>query len=303
MEKIGDTIKKLMDTSNRNEQFKKLMSDALNDPDVRSFLNEHESELSNESIAKSASSIYEFYNQKHNSSELSDQFVPSLIVNNHNVEVAYSPNAKRIAEENSKDYSSSVRLLDMPDDIKDASLDDYTGEGRQDALDKALQFIENYQSGGQYMPGLYLAGDYGVGKTYLLGAIANELYKTGVKSTLVNFLSLQSQAKGAINDNRVSKLVERLKKSQLLMLDDIGAANMSEWFRDEVLGVILQYRMQENLPVFFSSNFSMNELEEHFANSKNGNYDIVKAKRLMERVRYLSREVIVSGNNRRNKTW
>ncbi|WP_129045175.1 primosomal protein DnaI [Companilactobacillus metriopterae] len=303
MEKIGDTIKKLMDTANRNEQFKKLMSDALNDPDVRAFLNEHESELSNESIAKSASSIYEFYNQKHNSSELSDQFVPSLIVNNHNVEVAYSPNAKRIAEENSKDYSSSVRLLDMPDDIKDASLDDYTGEGRQDALDKALQFIENYQSGGQYMPGLYLAGDYGVGKTYLLGAIANELYKSGVKSTLVNFLSLQSQAKGAINDNRVSKLVERLKKSQLLMLDDIGAANMSEWFRDEVLGVILQYRMQENLPVFFSSNFSMNELEEHFANSKNGNYDIVKAKRLMERVRYLSREVIVSGNNRRNKTW
>ena len=35
------------------------------------------------------------------------------------------------------------------------------------------------------------------------------------------------------------------------MMDDIGADAMSSWIRDEVFGVILQYRMQEQLPTFF----------------------------------------------------
>ena len=39
------------------------------------------------------------------------------------------------------------------------------------------------------------------------------------------------------------------------MMDDIGADAMSSWIRDEVFGVILQYRMQEQLPTFFFPTF------------------------------------------------
>lgn len=35
------------------------------------------------------------------------------------------------------------------------------------------------------------------------------------------------------------------------MLDDIGAEVMTSWTRDEILGSIMQFRMQENLPTFF----------------------------------------------------
>ena len=45
---------------------------------------------------------------------------------------------------------------------------------------------------------------------------------------------------------------------------------MSAWVRDEILQVILQHRMQENLPTFFTSNFNFEELERHFAASRNG---------------------------------
>ena len=31
----------------------------------------------------------------------------------------------------------------------------------------------------------------------------------------------------------------------MLLLDDIGAETVTEWSRDEVLGTILQYRMEE----------------------------------------------------------
>lgn len=85
------------------------------------------------------------------------------------------------------------------------------------------------------------------------------------------------------------------------MLDDIGADSMSSWIRDDVLGVVLQHRMQEQLPTFFSSNFSMKQLEEeHLRITQRGEDEPLKAKRIMERIRYLSKEVNMIGQNRRN---
>ena len=50
----------------------------------------------------------------------------------------------------------------------------------------------------------------------------------------------------------------------VLMLDDLGAESMTSWGRDEVLGTILQFRMLESLPTFFTSNFDFKELAESF---------------------------------------
>jgi hypothetical protein len=43
----------------------------------------------------------------------------------------------------------------------------------------------------------------------------------------------------------------------------------------------------------------MQELEKHLSINQRGEEEPVKAKRIMERVKYLSREVIVTGPNRR----
>ena len=67
------------------------------------------------------------------------------------------------------------------------------------------------------------------------------------------------------------------------------------------MGVILEYRMQEELPTFFSSNFSMDELTDHLAQDNNGNSEPLKAQRIMERIRFLSREVRMVGPNLRAK--
>ena len=91
-----------------------------------------------------------------------------------------------------------------------------------------------------------------------------------------------------------------MKRSPILMIDDIGADAMSSWIRDEVFGVILQYRMQEQLPTFFSSNFTMDELEQHLSVTQRGDEEPLKAKRIMERIRYLTKEIEMTGRNRRN---
>ena len=302
MEKFSDVLKEGFKNYHfKNENYSLLLDDAIKDEDVQKFLQQNADKISSDAIDASAAAIYEFYNHKQNPSEFSKDYFPQLVVSNHKIEVAYLPNKRKLASDEKKAYESGFSLLNMPPDVRNASLNDYDGNGRREAFDAAVNFIESYGNSDEFVPGLYLAGDFGVGKTYLLGAIANELYARGTRSTLMHFPTFAVDMKNSIGDNNVLDKVNKVKDVQILMLDDIGADSMSSWIRDEVLGVILQYRMQENLPTFFSSNFSMRELESHLAINARGEQEPVKAARIMERIKYLSREVIVSGQNRRNK--
>lgn len=148
--------------------------------------------------------------------------------------------------------------------------------------------------------GLYLYGDFGVGKSFMVAALAHDLSeKRGVSSTLLHYPSFVIDAKNAIGDGNVKTLVDEIKLSEVLILDDIGAEQSTAWVRDEILQVILQYRMQENLPTFFTSNFNFEELEQHFAKGKHGNDETWEARRVMERIRYLAEETRLEGVNRR----
>ena len=54
----------------------------------------------------------------------------------------------------------------------------------------------------------------------------------------------------------------------------------------------------EKLPVFFTSNYSLSQLETMLATTKNG-VEQVKAGRIIERIKQVSKEVPVYGRNRR----
>src|SRR5699024_7610052 len=139
----------------------------------------------------------------------------------------------------------------------------------------------------------------GVGKTYFIGAIANELQDLNISSTLIYMPEFVREIQASIEDNTVQDKINVFKQAEVLMLDDIGAENLSAWFRDEVLGSILQYRMMENMPVFFTSNYTMEQLEEILTTSTKGDVEKVKAFRIMERIYQVSEEVKVTGKNRR----
>lgn len=304
MENLGKKLTDFLNAKNLSNDYKKLMTKAINDTDVQAFLKENGDKINNDAIDVSASSIYEFYNHKVHNSELSNGYFPKLIVSNHNIEVVYVPNERTRNKKKQSEYESSFRLIDMPKSIRNASFanfDNSTGErGRMDAFSYAIRFSNEYVKSKKFTPGLYLAGDYGVGKTYLLGAIANELFTSkSVKSTMIHFPSFAVEIKESISDNSVISQVNKIKSADILMIDDIGADSMSGWIRDEILGVILQYRMQNDLPTFFSSNFSMDQLQDQLAKSQRGELEPIKAQRIMERIKYLSKEVIMTGPNKR----
>ena len=101
-------------------------------------------------------------------------------------------------------------------------------------------------------------------KVSWVAALAHDLSeKRGVSSTLLHYPSFVIDVKNAIGDGNVKTLVDEIKLSEVLILDDIGAEQSTAWVRDEILQVILQYRMQENLPTFFTSNFDLKIWMKH----------------------------------------
>ena len=85
----------------------------------------------------------------------------------------------------------------------------------------------------------------------------------------------------------------------ILLIDDIGAEKVTEWSRDEVLGTILQNRMNNHKTTFFTSNLTIKELEQHLSLVNNG-VDFVKARRIIERIKQLTLDMELISENRRN---
>lgn len=176
------------------------------------------------------------------------------MLNNHLIDVSYRPTKETINSRKQKQLQNRIKMLMMPKDVKHASLHDFDmdeNSSRLNVLEQALNFVKNYHKTNQWIPGLYLYGSFGIGKTYLLGAIANKLAENGVDVTMLHFPSFAVEMKNSIGNNNVADKVDAIKKSSILMLDDIGADSMSSWVRDDILGVILEWRMQNHLPTFF----------------------------------------------------
>ena len=198
-------------------------------------------------------------------------------------------------------YLDNIYSFDIPKDIINAKMKDiYTDDkNRIPAIKWIKDFIHEYDYN-KKQKGLYLNGNFGCGKTYLIAACFNELAKKGVKSAIVYWPEFLRKLKASFNsDNEsFSGLFDRIKNVPLLLIDDIGAENTTSWGRDEILGPILQYRMQQNLTTFFTSNLSLEDLEKHFSVTKES-VDVVKSRRILERIKDLTTELVMIGENRR----
>ena len=66
-----------------------------------------------------------------------------------------------------------------------------------------------------------------------------------------------------------------------------------------VLGTILQTRMNRNLPTFFTSNLTLEELEIHFQINTSSE-EKMKSRRIIERIKQLSEDINMISENRRD---
>ena len=292
------------------ERYEKMRREILENKQVQKFLEEHDQVVNKEMVERGLPTLYEYISQNPTCCGCDDTdhctnylngFVPKLSIIRNSIEIEYSRCEQKILEDERRESAKMISSMYMPKDVLRARIKDLLeNEAQMDVAELATKFIRNVKETGNLpAKGLYIYGEFGVGKSYVLGAIANELATIKIRSVVVFVPEFLSEIKQAISDNTLQEKVEFVKKAPVLMLDDLGAETLSTWTRDEILGTILHYRMAEELPTFITSNFNYEGLENHLANSQKGGVEVVKAARIMERIKAITVPIQLKGANRR----
>lgn len=312
MQKINSALNKLANGDQFQKRYEALRNEVLENQQIHEFLHENSSTITSEMVDKSLVKLYEFSTQSQKCDKcpslggcinLMQGYYPKLVLAGGAIDLHYEECPQKEAADEKSRREKLIRSLYVPRDILTASITDFLrndqSSERYAVVPKIAEFISGYIPG-KKQKAFYISGKFGVGKTYLLGAIANQLAEKHISSLIVYFPDFLRELKGSIGDNTVNEKIEMVKQAPVLMLDDIGAESMTSWGRDEVLGSILQFRMLENLPTFFTSNFDFKELENHLTFTQRGEREEVKAARIMERIKYLAEPIELAGTNRRN---
>ena len=209
---------------------------------------------------------------------------------NDKIEFYYKP-CKFMKEDIKKQENKVTREKEIDNaSMKDLDIND---KARVKVIKWITKFINSYDNN-KKNKGLYLHGSFGCGKTYIISAVFNELKKRGYKSEIVYFPTLLRDLKS--NFDELESTMNYLENVDLLLIDDIGAEKVSEWSRDEILGTILQTRMNDYKTTFFTSNYSIDELEKRLAGDDNK----IAANRVIERIKILTDDIeIKEAENRR----
>ena len=300
MERVGQTLNRAGHHGSGNAT--DLTKQILADPRVASFIQEHS--LSQDEIKRSLPKFNQFLVEcrkvkEGDASYIAKGYEPILTMNEGYADVTYKETRQLKEQQEQQAIAKRINLVSLPQSYRkitfaDIALDDVA---RVDTFESLVDFVANYPSPDQ--KGLYIYGDMGVGKSFMLAAMAHELSETKkVTTTIIHYPSFTIDVKNGIKDGSVKEQIDAVKQAEVLVLDDIGAEQFSSWIRDDVLQVILQHRMIEELPTFFTSNYSIADLEAKLSNGRQGD-ETWQAKRVMERIRFLAKEVHLKGVNRR----
>ncbi|CAM3859772.1 primosomal protein DnaI [Alkalicoccus chagannorensis] len=310
-----DPIKKPLDRFQDNrlqERLSRLRQEVLEHPYVQRFLEEEK--IDEETAEASLNELYEYKQQWENCSRcpgldacpnLMRGYQPVLEVHRGSIHTVYQSCPLKKREDEQRRHQSFMKSLYLPKEMLKVRFEDVEKDNttRTKAKLAALAFCAEIAPG-EKADGLYIHGPFGVGKTFLVSAIANELADNEMETMLVYTPDFIRELKAGISDGSYQEKLDNVKRAPVLILDDIGAETMSAWVRDEVFGALLQFRMMEKLPTVFTSNFDLEELEMHLSSTTKGGVEKVeqlKAGRIMERIRHLTEEVAMEGKNRRRQ--
>lgn len=217
-------------------------------------------------------------------------------INGDNIIFEYKPCKYKNDLVKQEKYLNNIKYFNIPEELKNASINDIykTDKKRFKVINWLLDFLDSYKDNPN-QKGLYLHGNFGCGKSYLVASILNELAKQGVKSSIIFWPEFLRQA--FYND--FNEKFDYVKNVEVLLIDDIGAEKVTEWNRDEILCPLLQYRMDNHLTTFFTSNLTIDELKQLLSISKSG-VDVVKAGRIIARIEQLTEDIEMISKNLRS---
>ncbi len=292
-----------LDTVNHKTDLNKEYKDSLKDKNFKDFVSKLK--LDDKILMQYTSLLEESAKEYNNCSKCRgivncknkmEGFAYLPRISGDNLIFEYKPCKYKNEMVNKSKYLNNIKYFNMPSELKNASINDIykTDKKRFKVINWLLDFLDNYKDN-PHQKGLFLHGNFGCGKTYLVSAILNELAKDGVKSAVLFWPEFLRQA---FYDDFNEKF-DYVKNVNVLLIDDIGAEKVTEWNRDEILCPLLQYRMDNKLTTFFTSNLTIDELKQLLSISKSG-VDEVKAGRIIARIEQLTENIEMISKNLRS---
>ena len=117
---------------------------------------------------------------------------------------------------------------------------------------------------------VYLTGEMGSGRSFLLASYANYLVSQGQGVAFINANRRFDELKGLAITARplFEKKMGELEDCYLLVIDDFGSEFKSDYVRDQILLPLLNERAKNNRLTFFASDYSLEEIQALYSSDK-----------------------------------
>lgn len=164
--------------------------------------------------------------------------------------------------------------------------------GRDSSYQAAKEYADNWKDHESRGEGLYIEGTNGTGKTHLAAAVALQLIGQGIPVICKTSNDLLQDIKNSYDTEFTNEgqVLSVYKKVDLLIVDDLGKEQCSEWSMS-VLYSIINERYEDMKPIIITTNYNANGLVNALA-PKGG--DSTKAQAIVSRLRETSRLITMA---------
>lgn len=172
---------------------------------------------------------------------------------------------KRIQRENEEYIQNLKRKCMMDIKFKNSTFSNWNKcENSKKVMEVCKNYFKNFNSNYNENIGMFLNGGVGIGKTYAVSCLANELMNNGVGVICTSINALLRRFK----DNYSNGISERtvlndISSVNLLILDDLGTEQNTEWF-NSIFYEIIDTRYRSNKPLIITSNLSIDHIESRY---------------------------------------
>ena len=274
----------------------KLKQEIIDDDDIAEFIKKNQ--ITDEIINRDLSVLNNFRKDKTGN----EFWKPELRFDNNQIYIVETP-AETDTRKRLDDGVPIMKIYfdSITEEFRNVTFDEVEITKQNAYLVDAFKRLINKYSYKSIKKGLWINGKFGRGKSYILSAVANDLYRKGASVAFVHAGQLISDLKESMNykSNDSKAKINMLSNIEVLIIDDIGTESISEWSIKNVIYEILNTRMKNESLTFFTSNLTQVEYMNQLKNSKR--VTEIDAERLNERIKKLSKEIQLSGENWREK--
>lgn len=291
MEALGEAIEAIKDylPNKGGVTTEQMLDEALQDEAVKEFVQVND--ISEDTIQTYRSVLIDYHRRTQAG---------------HKLELGYSDGYKHAIVEVREGAPLSIAkrgnltLDNATESTRGLKFVDLTRDQYNSKVIKSLEsYVGNYEKLNQG-PGLWVYGDFGRGKTFMLGALANELTEIGVN---VAFLSARGFTESYVYSDygEREKYLRRIANKDVVIFDDMGVETLSSKAFEGIYALLdirlsrLQLKRDKQL-TFASSNLSITNYVEKIDKADGDDVN-----RYLTRLANLFMQFKLDGENKRRR--